>query len=443
MPDPAMYGALSFAGSSPSATTATTATNAPAPRSISRGSAASNHSNFNLDLDNSSSQNFLHHNYNHITAANTDTDTNTNTIDPFYDLDDLTLAPIANPDADALRELPHFYNNFGSASVSGPSSPLPVTSTSNVSSNSAPQQQHHEDEAHQPPPSNQQQAQSQAIPQPIQELPSPPQYNISPDSFNDLFIPSDDLEFDISEYFELDNTTSRDSVTSMPTRTNTRRTSRPISLNLDNFIDLTSDDDRFPPSPVWPPSGGRERVGLDVDIVPRGARKRRAEEAITGSSTKKTRVSGRPSLTLKREGSSIPLDAQVIDLVDIEGSDYDEKLKEREREDKEESIKRSNLEEATRDVKLSEFNCIICMDEPTDLTITHCGHLFCGMCLHQALHAGDKKCCPVCRTAISMSYTGRGEVKKPNKHGVFHLEMKVIKRKKKLDKGKQPMRYQG
>jgi len=56
------------------------------------------------------------------------------------------------------------------------------------------------------------------------------------------------------------------------------------------------------------------------------------------------------------------------------------------------------------------FNCVICMDNPTDLTATACGHLFCHTCLMEALIAGENRTgphetkrsqCPVCRKTIS------------------------------------------
>ncbi|EOA90355.1 uncharacterized protein SETTUDRAFT_103274 [Exserohilum turcica Et28A] len=58
----------------------------------------------------------------------------------------------------------------------------------------------------------------------------------------------------------------------------------------------------------------------------------------------------------------------------------------------------------------NSFNCVICMDNPTDLTATACGHLFCHTCLMEALIAGENRTgphetkrsqCPVCRKTIS------------------------------------------
>lgn len=123
-------------------------------------------------------------------------------------------------------------------------------------------------------------------------------------------------------------------------------------------------------------------------------------------------------------------DVAVVDLSNVEDEAQYEAMKKREQE---EAIKKQNEEEANRPVKLAEFQCIICMDNPTDLTVTHCGHLFCSECLHQALYAGDKKCCPVCRTMISIPRTGA----KPSKNGVFALEMKLMTANK---KGKRAIR---
>ncbi|KAK8114911.1 uncharacterized protein PG998_000538 [Apiospora kogelbergensis] len=82
-------------------------------------------------------------------------------------------------------------------------------------------------------------------------------------------------------------------------------------------------------------------------------------------------------------------------------------------------------------VKLSKFQCVICMDDVSNLTVTHCGHLFCSECLHSALHIDSvKKCCPVCRTKVDIRSTGR------NQKSYYHLELKVMTATR---KGKQPV----
>lgn len=180
------------------------------------------------------------------------------------------------------------------------------------------------------------------------------------------------------------------------------------------------------------------------------SRKRKATTSGEGRESKaaKTRASkssrSTPGANAKKENSE---DVQLVDLVDVENvTDYDA-LKAKQQA---EMITKQNQEEATKPVKLAEFQCIICMDNPTDLTVTFCGtysfilpenemlithsgHLFCSECLHQALYAGDKKCCPVCRSNIAAPKPGG----KQPKNGVFALEMKFMTAKR---KGKQAVR---
>ena len=61
-----------------------------------------------------------------------------------------------------------------------------------------------------------------------------------------------------------------------------------------------------------------------------------------------------------------------------------------------------------RSLKFGEITCVICMDNPTDLTATACGHVFCHECLMQAIIASEnrgpdsrKGQCPVCRKTLS------------------------------------------
>ncbi|KAJ4424351.1 hypothetical protein N0V82_001051 [Gnomoniopsis sp. IMI 355080] len=86
--------------------------------------------------------------------------------------------------------------------------------------------------------------------------------------------------------------------------------------------------------------------------------------------------------------------------------------------------------------KLCKFECIICLDAASTLTVTHCGHMFCGPCLHQAMHAEvTKKICPMCRQKLDT----RPRNSQPSKAAktFFHLEMKL---KLSKSQGKQPVR---
>ncbi|KAJ8069454.1 hypothetical protein OCU04_003108 [Sclerotinia nivalis] len=126
-------------------------------------------------------------------------------------------------------------------------------------------------------------------------------------------------------------------------------------------------------------------------------------------------------------------DVEVVDLAENANLQEYEAAKAKRQED---LTKQQNQDEATKPVKLVDFQCIICMDNPTDLTVTHCGHLFCSECLHSALHAGNngRKTCPVCRTLVSTtSLPGR----KPPKNGTFPIAIKLMTANKMGKKPKQ------
>ncbi|KAH6680814.1 hypothetical protein B0J14DRAFT_634313 [Halenospora varia] len=195
----------------------------------------------------------------------------------------------------------------------------------------------------------------------------------------------------------------RPQIATSRSRTTTRRSS---------FVDLTESS---------PPHNTSENMAP--------SRKRKAEDAGEGRASKITRAGS-------RAGSSPGTPKAKVEAVDLTDVENEEQYKELAAKQQAELIKKQQQDEATRPVRLADFNCIICMDNPTDLTVTHCGHLFCSECLHQALYAGDKKCCPVCRTPISTTMTGREKNKQP-KNGIFALEMKLMTANK---KGKRPIR---
>ena len=71
----------------------------------------------------------------------------------------------------------------------------------------------------------------------------------------------------------------------------------------------------------------------------------------------------------------------------------------------------SQQQHTEKPLRLSNLTCVICMDTPTDLTATSCGHVFCYTCLMEALIAGENRLgahgetkrsqCPVCRKTIA------------------------------------------
>ncbi|KAK2011106.1 hypothetical protein LZ32DRAFT_680213 [Colletotrichum eremochloae] len=75
-------------------------------------------------------------------------------------------------------------------------------------------------------------------------------------------------------------------------------------------------------------------------------------------------------------------------------------------------------------VKISAFQCVICMDDVTALTVTHCGHLFCSECLHSALNVeATKNKCPICRQKVETK--DRNDYTSKTK-GFWPLELKLM-----------------
>lgn len=110
----------------------------------------------------------------------------------------------------------------------------------------------------------------------------------------------------------------------------------------------------------------------------RSREKRKARDSDDVSEERPSKLRKTAKTKSKTRTKAEDVDADVIDLVDIEdGMQY----KEFQAKQKAEAIKQQNLHEATRPVKLAEFQCIICMDNPTDLTVTHCGKYHRSGCL--------------------------------------------------------------
>ena len=149
----------------------------------------------------------------------------------------------------------------------------------------------------------------------------------------------------------------------------------------------------------------------------------------------------------------LKVEIEEVDLVDV---DDDTKLSNALQA---EAI-RAQQAAADRPAKLSDLQCVICLEKLTDITVTKCGmyhtirdfqsrtcclmhhvgHVFCHTCLMEALIAGERipahqgkagGKCPICRTSISRPKTKN---QKQPMH-VIPLEIKV-KSKKEWAKGK-------
>lgn len=96
----------------------------------------------------------------------------------------------------------------------------------------------------------------------------------------------------------------------------------------------------------------------------------------------------------------------------------------------------SNSLSSSGPLKIGQRQCIICMENFTNITITSCGHVYCHECLTQALLAGEKNSesgkanCPVCRKhvnrkaknqVIPLSFMKRSQFKGKARKGVAVL----------------------
>ncbi|RAL59231.1 hypothetical protein DID88_006946 [Monilinia fructigena] len=186
------------------------------------------------------------------------------------------------------------------------------------------------------------------------------------------------------------------------------------SRTTDNHsvVDLTDNSSAMVP----PPERRRALSGTSLRPAsltrPKSPKRKRSFARSSSKSSKRRKISP-PKIDPDE-------DVEVVDLAENSNLQEYEAAKAKEQED---LMRQQNQDEATKPVKLVEFQCIICMDNPTDLTVTHCGHLFCAECLHSALHAGNtgRKTCPVCRTAVA-SVPGR----RFPKNGTFPISIKLM-----------------
>ncbi|KAF2397874.1 hypothetical protein EJ06DRAFT_558831 [Trichodelitschia bisporula] len=133
--------------------------------------------------------------------------------------------------------------------------------------------------------------------------------------------------------------------------------------------------------------------GASASTLGMGPRKRRASkrdstDAEESPSTKRRRRNARRV----EEASPIPLDSSPPEKT------MDKQAKKQEKPEPEKPL------------RLNSLTCVICMDKPTDLTATSCGHLFCHACLQEALISGEARSrmtdarrsqCPICRKTLN------------------------------------------
>ncbi|KAJ6261908.1 E3 ubiquitin-protein ligase [Drechslerella dactyloides] len=134
--------------------------------------------------------------------------------------------------------------------------------------------------------------------------------------------------------------------------------------------------------------------------------------------------------------------ADIVNMIDVEDDDDVQKLVQQQ-------MLKSQREESEERRKISDFKCVICLDDPTNLSATSCGmllpryiiympcirvltsvyagHLFCNDCIKTTLRFGKPAAkfgkCPVCRGKVVIK-------------DIVPLELKLIQRVQGKGKGK-------
>ena len=214
--------------------------------------------------------------------------------------------------------------------------------------------------------------------------------------------------------------------------------------STDRFVDLTQDS-----SPGNMPQSRRP--------APRRINTPRRRNALRSGSLSDY-FSERPSNPAKRRkvGNTVSQSSQrsePVEGIDLTGVDDDKGLSKVLEQQRLATIK-AQQEQASKPVKLSTLQCIICMENMQDVTATSCGmfhmamhrvlshlmimlpgHLFCHSCLMEALIAGENQGvepgkgipkCPVCRKKVIRPLP----TEKRARHDVVPLaiKLKVISR---------------
>jgi hypothetical protein len=175
---------------------------------------------------------------------------------------------------------------------------------------------------------------------------------------------------------------------------NTRRRSvRPSELTMPTLPSLAAQ--------LSPPAPRTTRRSTSRSVQP--------EQAASGSKRKRE-----PDLDDDLFGDGSFNDQEVVDLVDKD----------------EVPVEILNSQEKKKNyTRMSTFDCVICMDSVKDLTVTHCGHLFCSACLHSALNMDqNRRICPICRQKIDKMPANGSKFGQKAK-GYYSLELKLMTRK--------------
>lgn len=207
-------------------------------------------------------------------------------------------------------------------------------------------------------------------------------------------------------------------------------------FDFDSFITISSDSgpDRFRPLPCNSERRRSSRssskiIDLTADSPPLAsmAKRKLTGAAATAHATKRQRLVAAKSRHTSRASTDAPsTKIEILDLIDVENYESHETQQKRAQREKEALAVQMAKEEAEKPVRLAQIECVVCLDNPTDLVVTHCGHLFCSLCLHHTLEqsgpGGSGPRCPSCRAKIVTRPAPSG---KENKQSFYPLGIKL------------------
>lgn len=184
------------------------------------------------------------------------------------------------------------------------------------------------------------------------------------DSFQDsgVFLPNSLQDSNLVEGVEDDEHTFDDVNFTPPPPSNTRT----LQPSTSTAIDLTASSPSTLPTASISILPTTSASTSSATMAPPTKKRKRTTSIDLASTTAVVSTTNRKSTTPSAKRDSV----EVVDLEDIEEKEEYETFAARQQA---EAIKRQNEEEANKPVRLAEFQCIICMDQPTDLTVTHCG----------------------------------------------------------------------
>jgi hypothetical protein len=148
----------------------------------------------------------------------------------------------------------------------------------------------------------------------------------------------------------------------------------PDSDPSDLFFNFEGDSQpQSPRPPVTRPSSIVDLTESSPLNMPATSRKRKSDGQEGQTTTKRRR--GQTPLGSEEyvENGAVRSGNPKVEEVDLVDIDNDRKLEEFRVKQQAELIKQQNREKADKPQKLTDFQCIICLDSPTDLTVTHCG----------------------------------------------------------------------